>query len=525
MINLFIADDEPEVIEGISTLIDWKKYDINICATAANGEEAIELIKKFKPDIILIDIKMPKYDGLEVIEYARNYGLHFESIILSGYDDFCFAQKAIELKIFNYLLKPCKPQEVLEAVLKAKAILEKERDKQELLSKYSNYFKDTLPIVKERILNEIIYNIRNDNDDLIDLLNKYEINLLSEGLYCLIVLRFDKEPKLSNNIEAYTMACLDIIKEYLENLLTSEVFRTRDDIAIIISTKTILEKDFLNGVLLNIQRLIFDKLEVNIYFGVSNWVRSLSKLKLSYLQAQEEADIKFFADDVDIIYYEEISIDKKTVIYPFDDEKEIIHCLALCNKSMLNEKIDLFLDSLFNNCTQNKWYIKSAIIIFMGNLIKFCYDKNLNMKDIIDNKLFENIFKAERKEQLKNSILNFVYNISSKIEQMDKRNNIVKSAIEYIEKNYNKNISLESVSKEVYVTPTYLSILFKREIGINFIDFLHKYRIQKAQELLKNQNLKTYQVANLVGYNDEKYFSQLFKKYTGLTPSQFRDNF
>ncbi|MGB9809558.1 MAG: helix-turn-helix transcriptional regulator, partial [Caldanaerobacter sp.] len=94
----------------------------------------------------------------------------------------------------------------------------------------------------------------------------------------------------------------------------------------------------------------------------------------------------------------------------------------------------------------------------------------------------------------------------------------------YIHKNYNKEISLESVAKEVYVTPAYLSILFKKEMNINFVNYLHKVRVEKAKELLSNRNLKTYQVASMVGFSDEKYFSQIFKKYTGLTPSQYRDS-
>ena len=124
--------------------------------------------------------------------------------------------------------------------------------------------------------------------------------------------------------------------------------------------------------------------------------------------------------------------------------------------------------------------------------------------------------------ELKIYICCVLNSIIDKINEVSKKNVVITTAVEYIMKNYNKEISLEVVSKELYISTGYLSLLFKQEMKVNFIDFISNYRIDKAKELLKDNSLKNYQVARQVGFNDEKYFSQLFKKHTGVTPTQYR---
>jgi len=527
MTKLLIADDEPEVIEGISTLVDWENNGVKIVGCATNGEDALEKIRELCPDIVLIDIKMPKLDGLQVIENAKKEGYIFESIILSGYDDFYFAQKALELRSLNYLLKPCKPKEVLDAVLKAKNVLEKEREKEALINRFIEYYNETLPILKERILNEVIFGIRN-KEEIEKLFERYNIKLPS-GKYCIALAKFDTEnatdtyPSSPVKQEAYTLACINLIQKELEDL-RAEVFRGRNEIVILINSDFEFERKMMDDILTKVKKIVDERLGLKLYFGVSRWIDKIEKINSCYEQALNALELKFFADDIEILYYDDICLNKNTLLYPIDEEKAIINSLLLCQKDTIKDKVENFINSLYAINTFNKWFIKTAVLALLGSIIKVCHEKCVDLNDVVNSKVFENILKTEKKDLLKASLLSFLNAAVDKIEQSENKNLIVKAAINFIEKNYNKNITLESVAKEVYVTPAYLSILFKRELKINFVDYLHKIRIQKAQELLKNQNLKTYQVANMVGFTDEKYFSQLFKKYTGLTPTQYRES-
>lgn len=264
MIKLFIADDEPEVIEGISTLVDWRGNGIEIIGFATNGEEALEKIRELCPDIVLIDIKMPKLDGLQVIENAKKEGYIFESVILSGYDDFYFAQKALELRSLNYLLKPCRPKEVLDAVLKAKNVLEKEREKETLINRFIEYYNETLPILKERILNEVIFGIRS-KEEIEKLFERYNIKL-SSGKYCIALAKFDIE-NVSNTYptsfvkqEAYTLACVNLIQEELEDF-RAEVFRGRNEIVILINSDFEFDREMMDDILTKVKKLLIKNLD------------------------------------------------------------------------------------------------------------------------------------------------------------------------------------------------------------------------------------------------------------------------
>src|SRR5690554_539261 len=120
MYKVVIIDDEQEQVEGIKDVIDWERYELTIAGTADNGAKGLELIERLLPEIAIVDIKMPVMGGLEMLEAVKQRGIKLHSIILSGYDDFYFAQKAITLQSSNYLLKPCRPEEILQSVLKAK---------------------------------------------------------------------------------------------------------------------------------------------------------------------------------------------------------------------------------------------------------------------------------------------------------------------------------------------------------------------------------------------------------------------
>ncbi|AAM25484.1 two-component system response regulator YesN [Caldanaerobacter subterraneus subsp. tengcongensis MB4] len=517
--KLFIADDEVEVVEGILTLIDWKGNGIELVGYAMDGEEALYKIKSLKPDIVLIDIRMPKLDGLEVIEKAQGEGIRFKSIILSGYDDFYFAKKAIELKSFSYLLKPCRPEEILKEVLKAREDIEKEIEKENTLKEFINYYNDTLPVIRERVLSEVLYRVRSSSEVAEDFV-KYKIDFPYKK-YCVVLMKIEIEAQ--NEIEeAYKLACADVIRKKAGDMKI-EVIRDREEIAILINSEEEFKKESIEGFLNDVKSEIYDKLEVRAYFGIGKWVEGADKIKYSYYQAKEALELKFFAEEFDAIFYEDIWPHQDNLYYPVNEEREIINSVILNKREDLNKKVENFLNALYTGGF-NQWFVKASILVLLGNLIKACYEKNVDIGDIAGEKAFEGILKADRKETLKSLSLSVIYKIAEKIERAGDKNPIIKDAVEYIDKNYDKDISLESVAKEVYVTPAYLSILFKKEMNINFVSYLHKVRVEKAKKLLEDRSLKTYQVANMVGFGDEKYFSQVFKKYTGLTPSQYRDS-
>ncbi|MGB9810045.1 MAG: response regulator, partial [Caldanaerobacter sp.] len=325
--RLFVADDEMEVVEGISTLIDWEGNGIELVGYAMDGEEALNSIKNLKPDILIIDIRMPKLDGLEVIEKAQREGLRFKSIILSGYDDFYFAKKAIELKSFGYLLKPCRPEEILKEVLKARQELEKERERENTLKEFLEYYYKTLPVIKERLLSEVLYGIRTYVDVKEDFA-RYNVDFPYQK-YCIVLMKIETEAQNESELEAYKLACADVIRKRAGEMRI-EVIRDREEIAILINSEEELKKDTIENFLKDVKQEMQRVLKVFAYFGVGKWVEGLDRIKYSYYQAKEALELKLFAEEFDAVFYEEIYPYKDNIYYyPFEEEREIINSVFL----------------------------------------------------------------------------------------------------------------------------------------------------------------------------------------------------
>ena len=182
-----------------------------------------------------------------------------------------------------------------------------------------------------------------------------------------------------------------------------------------------------------------------------------------------------------------------------------------------------FYDKLCNGGMPTKKNIQGATLSLLGSINKFCIDNDIDINAL--SKLsspFDVVLQCETIDELKNQLELIISNIFAKTNPLNKNNSLIKLAINFITENYSKDITLESIAREIHLTPGYISQLFKQETGINFLEFLHKYRVEKSKELLKNKFLKNYEIAYMVGYTNEKHFSKIFKKYTGLTPSQYR---
>jgi len=532
MYKLFLVDDEIDLVEGIRTSIDWTSYDIEICGEADNGITALEKILLLNPDIIIMDIRMPKMNGLELLQNITSHKLKAKCIILSGYDDFFYAKKAIELNASNYLLKPCRPKDILESVLDIIKVIEKENIKEDLLKKYQIEFNENLPTIKENFLKTILKNPIGDSYDILNKFESFNINLRNSNLVVnIITLDYSTVlHELYSDVDIYNikLSIKNFIKICMNELNFYEVLEDED--AIILVTSLDKKEDF-NSYLLEVLNNIKNSIKLSLGFSVTiaigSLVDSLTDINESYISANIAISSKFFLGDDRLITPDDINIiDYKPNSYPVNEELEIINSLRILDESSLKESIERFYIYLSSNGTPSKSHMKSATLSLLGSVYKFCIesDIDINSSSNRDFSAFDKILQCSTLSEIKDQIRLILNSIFYKINDIEKHNSLVKIAVNYITQNYNKDISLESISKQIYITPGYLSQLFKQEIGINFLEFVNKYRIEKSKEFLKDKTLKNYEIANLVGYSNEKHFSKTFKKYTGLTPTKYKDS-
>lgn len=527
MTRLMLVDDEIEIRQGIRDLINWKENNVEVCGEACNGREAIKTIDEINPQIILVDIKMPVMNGLELIEYlSENYPM-IKTIIVSGYDDFNYAQKALKLGASDYLLKPCRPEEILSTVLKAAAGIEEQRLKQDKISRLKIQLRESLPLLKEKFLIRLIKeehkylgNIeeRAEFFKLKIRLNEGKVILIGIDNYSLLV-----EEAGNEDAELYKFAVKNIAEEILGGHFNCEIFEVDDDIAAIINSDGQQADSAVKALAQLIKNSIKSYMNFTVTVGIGDSFFDEAGMNTSYRQAQECLNGRFFIGEDTIITYKDINVNSSNELtFPLEEEKKIITAVKTAN----SEDLELAYENFFKEISKTN-HLKQVInscTALLFSIYHLCIERNININEITNQEtVFEEISKLETVHQLKERLSGIIKTVFDRLNKGKNSNKIVGMAIDFIRQNYNKDISLEVIAQELHFSAGYVGMLFKQTMGISFIDYLHKTRIEKACEILKDCRLKTYEVSNQVGYFDEKYFSQIFKKITGMTCTQYRD--
>jgi two-component system response regulator YesN len=507
--KLLIVEDEIEIRNGIKNVIDWTSNNIIICGTAENGKEALRSINDLEPDIMLLDIRMPVMNGLEVLKHLTKINSNVKSIILSGYDDFSYVQQALQLGVCDYLLKPCAPNEILNTVLRVKKIIEKELTKEELINKYTSHLKKNLILIKEKFLLRLINNKVDFNNNIYTIFNKYEINLSMNNIL-VTILTFDDYPNkkhdiYNNDIELLKFAIKNISNEVINENFNTEYIELEEQIIVINNVPKSRYLQFVQT-LTAIKQQIKKHLGFTITICVGRTYDTIENINFSYQDAQQALSQKFWLGSDSIVEYNcNEDLISNNLEYPLSNEKEILLLITsvIPNDNDIHSKVDSFFEYLiFNNSTTD--FVLHCGLVLGLSIYKVYIEKKLDKSSFDDNifTCIDKIRKCDTLKSLKNILFDLIKNIIQDLNITQYSNKSVNLAISFISKNYHKDISLETVANYVNVTPSYLSSLFKKNCGINFIEYLHKLRIQKACEIMKKDVwIKGYELAHRVGYN------------------------
>ncbi len=525
MLNLLIADDEEEIRMGILNTIKWEENGIHICGLAGNGKETIEKIEQLHPEIVLLDIRMPVLGGLQVLEHINRHRYGIKTIILSGYDHFSYAQTAIKNGASDFLLKPCQPEEILSTVLKVKAQVEEELGKDTLLQGLKIRFNESLPLLKEIYLTKLLRSGGRQKLNFSENARLYGINLNDADISAAVI-KIDDSPDYtgwssSDDDELFKFAVKNIAGEILSAALKCEIIQSNDEIIAIYN----------NGNYGPIYEL-FDEvreyvrkfMRFTVSIGIGGKCRNVENLPVSYAEALKSIEATFSTGGNAVIKYEDIKeFDSCQSDYPVHEEAEILNAVVSGKPENVEGKLRDFFTVLGRANFSKDLLLKSSLALMMS-LYHLCIEKNIDTEDIFGNfqLSISSFLKCNSLSLLEARLTELSGALCRKLGNKMNSNKIIEQSVAFIDKNFNKDLNLETVAGNVFITSGYLSLLFKQKLGINFVDYLHKVRIMKACELMKDMQLKTYEIAYKVGFNDEKYFSQLFKKYTSMTPTQYK---
>jgi two-component system, response regulator YesN len=546
--KLILVDDEEEVRKGVLEKIKWTSLGYEIVGEAENGKDAFEIAERVCPDVVITDIKMPFMDGITLCEKLKYKFPMTKVIILTGFDEFDYAKKAIQLNVIEYVLKPISAEELTGVLKIVKSRLDDEIANKENLQNLKEYYRKSLPILREKFLSSLISNTIN-KDEIHEKSKTYRLNL--EGnrfLASIISIDFynifgqrnsDEYPDLTENemfSKAYDkdlmkFAVLNIAEEIIKKHHLEIIFLHNDQIVILSVSKQENSEELLERTLIILEEIRYNiekYLKFTVTIGVGSICNEPMNLSYSYENAFKALDYRLILGNNRIIYIEDLEPESDRWI-EFDELKEhsLVSSIKVGNITEMKET----LENLFEEIVDAKATFNDYQIYFLGimtTILKVAKDMKVNMDSVfgLNFNLLVEMYKLNDIREVKEWIKGICIKIMSHIciERQDSCKLLVRKAKEYVESKYYENdLTIEKVCKYLHISPNYFSTIFKKETKLTFVSYLTQVRMNTAKDLLRQTNLKFFEIAEKIGYSEPNYFSYCFKKNLGISPSEYRN--
>lgn len=527
MFKALLVDDELYTREGLKFLIDWNELGFEICGQAENGKEAFKMIKIKKPDLIITDVKMPLMNGLELIrKVKKEIQLEVKFVVLSGYNEFEYAKEAMRYGAKNYILKPIE-EEDLKAVLKEiheELVKERKIRETNLIASYALSEISLKTILKSVVDRESVNKV------------KQFLNVADTGYFRYIMLEvenncFPVSQELSDNFNSYILRdyLIEILGEDFKYNILREDYQKCDAINYgIIITERLLRKykndiSFFTEV---INKQLFGKFNKMARIFIGKAVNELLLLRESYDSVVFTYSFRSYKKCCSVIYYDEI---KDIPVNNDFNEKFNFDCLVDAIENNDIAEIEIIINNYFNEVNS---YIELKLLHikinhFIYQILKVVSKMNGETAEILKCSTRLNLNNHTTFDEIKSNLKAFSKDCAQLINNLRQNQSlgILYDIEKYIQENFYKRITIKEVANKFYMNSAYLGQIFKKKFGVCFIDYVHQYRLEKAKELLKQTDLKIYEISDKIGYKCPDNFIEKFEKTNKLTPLQYRKNF
>ncbi len=538
MFKVLIIDDEPIIRKGLRNVINWRNFECEVCGEAEDGLEGSALIESCLPDIIITDIRMPEVDGLTMLRDMKEKVPNSKIIILTGHRNFDYVQEAIKIGAFDFLLKPSKIEELNDVISRAVKEIKFQRERAEEFDKLRVLFDQNIPVLREKFLYDVIYEINTSKSEILEKLELFNIKL--ESFIVLIVQQDADESnhKFTNQYDRhlYQFGIINNFSEvFFDKFEVISITLNDTGIAFLVmphsgNTEDVFE--VIDRKCTYLQDIISNCFGFTVTIAVSSQGTKAEELLNKYKECREALEHKIYLGNNSIIYQGDVN-----TFFKYDDhsileklQKALIEGIKSGNSQMVTEKLNEIYAYIKSNESVNIKFVKSFCqntVTMISNIRMTLSSADNEKKNEADDLsgAFTLIEKSDSFDELHVILCEIANNITSKINSYNNKSIrlVLRKAIEYMKTHYHEQVTLNEVAEHTFVSTYYISRMFKREMGINFVDYLNEIRIEKAKKMLKDVRFKTYEVAERVGIPDAHYFSKMFKKYVGVTPTEFRD--
>ena len=542
MLKIFLAEDEVVVRETIKRMIPWEELGFELVGEAADGEMALPLLLRQQPDLLITDIKMPFMDGLTLARLAKKEIPGLKVVILSGYDDFNYAKQAIGIGVEDYLLKPITKNALIERLSEIRSRYEHEKTQKE----YYEKFQREMQAYEKNSSRDFFEALVGGSMDMMEVYKRAEklgLDIVAEA-YNVLIFTMNCDEDFSGQRDEYSSweaESLELLENFFAGHSSAMLFRSNI---------------FSYGVLLKGQR---ETIEENTracvdeirkilsrqdgrrewFLAVGQSVERLSQIQKSYHTASRAFSQRYLYDE-NILYYDEM----ETMEHPGGQaetednaylQKVDVNALnpAILQKFLSNglqEETENFVKDYFYAIGQEPMeslvFRNYVILNVRFSVISFIKGLGCDTNEMESADTEEVL--AESGKNMESAIAYAKKIISQAIEIRDqnsgnKNRSILKTAVDFIDSHYmDEEISLNTVANVANVSSNHFSALFSQNMGQTFIEYLTSLRMNKAKELLRCTGMRSSEIAGEIGYKDAHYFSYLFKKTQGMTPSDYR---
>lgn len=529
MLKVFLVEDEYFVRESIKNNIDWTGHGFEFCGEAGDGEVALPMIRKELPDIVITDIKMPFMDGLTLSKMIKEEHSSTEIILLTGYEEFAYAQEALNIGVAKYLGKPISGEKLVEEL---ESLGQKIKDKKEelaIVEKYEREMEEKNLAEKLRFFDSLVTGGR----DTVSLMGEAR-NLsldLSAVCYNVLLLKVWSDRHDMEEYSGTVVSMEDRLKQMAEEKHALLFDRHLEGKAFLFKADSMEQMNALLKECINTMESMFEEnRHIRFFGGVGKTVTHITEIPESFDSAGRGFAHRHLGETNKFIWGNEHSV----------QENDDLSLSELNPKQMAHERVIEFLRR--GDCNEVTFFVEEFIRELGASVMNstmfrqyLTMDTYLTVVDFVENEIGssrENIesFDSDKGIMLNKEnavgymkrIIDAAINLREE-KSKSRYHDVVRDAIEFIEANYaDEEFSLNTLAAYVNFSPNHLSAVFRQQTGQPFIKYLTDYRITKAKELLRCTSKKSSEIATMVGYKDSHYFSYAFKKAQGMTPTQYR---
>ncbi|WNR46055.1 response regulator [Paenibacillus roseipurpureus] len=545
MFNLLIVDDEWLAADTLAENIPWSQYDIQEVHRAYSAMEALELMNTHAIDIVITDIRMPGFSGLELIQKLRESNRRTKCIVHSGHADFNYAREAMVSQVSEYLVKPASDDEVISAVVRMADQLRQEWAQMSSLHKASSTLKEQAPAILSTLVNDLLKGKKFKDEEL-----EYKLKLLNKPFYpgdqfAIIVIR------LEQHFTKFDPASLDLFEYAISNIAEEtlsdhfHLLAGKDPHDYLVLIVKLDEEKEARLKQLNPESLNSPILLQQTAIKVQDNVRTFLKGKVSMVVSSWGV----FPQDVSDLYQRSVSSIRRNVgndediFLTLSDELQqtapvrslqvlyepplLMQLLDIGKKEPVLEKIEMITLELEEHWRDSREHLLEVYFYFSSAFTYFSHKSGKRMEYLLGH-AYEPLISSmafQSVKQLKDWAIHVTELLFEDLSQSMAagKNNVVQELQNFVNVHLGEDVTLQALADHVHLHPVYLSKIFKTETGENLSDYIIRLKMERASYLLQHSSDKIYEICNKIGYQNSSYFIKLFRKYYGVTPQEYRD--